>query len=134
MTLIDDIMPLVQDVQVATHGGMVRIERGNQSRANVPATFGQSTRKQTDAEGVTTNVIAKDFLIAPYDYVLADQPVAPERGDAIVVVTPASESATGEAVTRRFTVFDLSGEPAVRQSGPGRRRWRIHTKQTGGPP
>ena len=106
----------------ATHGREVIYRRGNLS-ASLIAIEGRTDAAADSQHGAIILDRVKDWIVERADLELGGELVEPQPGDAVEVV---------DGETRwRYEVQELSSGVCYRFSGPGRERFRIHTRFAG---
>jgi hypothetical protein len=85
------------------------------------ATIGETRSEQTTTDGLTTDVLVRDYLIAAAELILDGERTLPERGDTI-------EETVG-AQTLVFEVVPLAGQAHWRWCDAAHVMLRIHTQQ-----
>jgi len=106
----------------ATHGRDVIYRRGGLSAA-LEAVEGKTDAAVDGQYGAVIVERIKDWVVERADLELGGEPAEPEPGDAIEV--PDGETRW------RYEVQELSNGVCYRFSGPGRERFRIHTRFAG---
>ena len=103
---------------VARHASSPVVYSRGLDRIALNAASGKTPFEQTNADGIMTQFVSRDFIVKASDLCLGGGEILPAPGDRI-------EETVG-ATTRVFEVLSLAGAPHYTLAGA---MIRIHTKQ-----